>query len=105
MRAEGEKFVTRGVGVSKEAQDVFDSLNKTMQCRWQGKTIIVVDAGVAVEDPYTPESCKSLHSAAQGAAAVLAGERALGRVKKVVSTCTSSLVDQPCLGFDGWMAN
>jgi len=83
------------VGVTKEAQDVFDALNRTMQCRWQGKTIVVVDAMVAVEEPYTPESCRTLGAAQPGTggaaqAAAQAGERALGRVRKVVSTYFSS---------------
>ena len=83
------------MGVTKEAQDVFDALNRTMQCRWQGKTIVVVDAMVAVEEPYTPESCRTLGAAQPGTggaaqAAAQAGERALGRVRKVVSTYFSS---------------
>ncbi|KAF8455775.1 anticodon-binding domain-containing protein [Kalaharituber pfeilii] len=87
VKAEAERFATRGVGVTREAQDVFDSLNRTMQCRWQGKTIVIVDAMVAVEEPYLPENCKSLNGGNGGAAqAAQGGERALLRVRKVVST-------------------
>lgn len=84
VKAESERYATRGVGVTKEAQDVFDALNRTMQCRWQGKTIVVVDAMVAVEEPYTPESCRSLGAAQPGTGGAQGGERALGRVRKVL---------------------
>ncbi|KAF8428895.1 anticodon-binding domain-containing protein [Terfezia claveryi] len=82
--SKNERYATRGVGVTKEAQDVFDALNRTMQCRWQGKTIVVVDAMVAVEEPYTPESCRSLGAAQPGTGGAQGGERALGRVRKVL---------------------
>lgn len=50
-------YLAKGVNVSKEAQFVFDSLHKTLPCRWNGKSIIVFDE-VTVNPPYTPESCK-----------------------------------------------
>ena len=63
-----------GVGVTKEAQSIFDALSKTMPCTWVDKTIIVMDV-VWVQPPYTIESC---------AAKSEGNKSALERVQKVL---------------------
>lgn len=45
----------RGVGVTGEAQNIFDALSKTLPVRWD-KTVIVVMNEVRVSSPYLPES-------------------------------------------------
>lgn len=50
--AEAERV---GVGVSAEAQSIFDALAKTLPVRWD-KTVIVVMNEVRVSSPYLPES-------------------------------------------------
>ncbi|KAM6562137.1 hypothetical protein CsatB_022135 [Cannabis sativa] len=60
-----------GVGVTSEAQSIFDALSKTLPVRWD-KTAIVVMNEVRVCSPYLPE-CVSGGTAA-----------AKDRVKKVV---------------------
>lgn len=44
-----------GVGVTEQAQDIFDALSKTLPVRWE-KTVIVVMNEVRVGSPYLPES-------------------------------------------------
>ncbi|XVF84905.1 hypothetical protein PTKIN_Ptkin17bG0077000 [Pterospermum kingtungense] len=50
--ADSERF---GVGVTSEAQSLFDALSKTLPVRWD-KTVIVVMNEVRVSSPYLPES-------------------------------------------------
>jgi hypothetical protein len=64
-----------GVGVTREAQSIFDALSKTLPCAWRGASILVMDV-VTVEPPYTPASCAAKH----------AGEaRALERIRRVLT--------------------
>ncbi|KAK7317587.1 hypothetical protein RJT34_01950 [Clitoria ternatea] len=44
-----------GVGVTSEAQSIFDALSKTLPVRWD-KTVIVVMNEVRVSSPYNSES-------------------------------------------------
>ncbi|KAK6931120.1 LSM12, anticodon-binding domain [Dillenia turbinata] len=44
-----------GVGVTAEAQNIFDALSKTLPVRWD-KAVIVVMNEVRVSSPYLPES-------------------------------------------------
>ncbi|XP_022735075.1 protein LSM12 homolog [Durio zibethinus] len=50
--ADSERF---GVGVTSEAQSLFDALSKTLPVRWD-KTVIVVMNEVRVSSPYLAES-------------------------------------------------
>lgn len=65
-----------GKDVSREAQDIFEALDKTMPCHWEGKDIIVVDE-VRIREPYALDSCMALHNTP-------ASQNALDRVKKVL---------------------
>ncbi|CAI5708542.1 unnamed protein product [Peronospora destructor] len=60
-----------GQGVSGEAQTIFDALNKTMPCEWEGVNIRVMGE-VVIKPPYQPQECVS------------ASTQVLLRVKKVL---------------------
>ncbi|RHZ87990.1 hypothetical protein Glove_26g177 [Diversispora epigaea] len=62
-----------GVGVTQEAQEIFDALSKTLPCRWHKESIVVLDE-VIISSPYDIENCKA-NSSSSGS---------LARVKKVL---------------------
>ena len=70
-----EAAARKNRSVSKEAQDIFDGLSRTLPTRWDGTNMVVND-GVVITAPYRAEDCRAG-----------AGQQAqmLGRVKKVVS--------------------
>ena len=63
-----------GVGVTKAAQEIFDSLSKTMPCVWEDKDIIILGEVVVAAPDYSVESCKCRTG----------DEAALERVRKVL---------------------
>ncbi|KAI9789034.1 MAG: hypothetical protein M1816_006389 [Peltula sp. TS41687] len=68
-----KKDRARGRGVGKEAQEIYDALNRTLPVRWHDQAIIVLDV-VLIDPPYGPEDCRSPS----------ADNTALQRVKKVL---------------------
>jgi hypothetical protein len=67
----------KGVGVTPEAQHIFNTIYKTLPCRWHGKSIIVFDE-VRIDPPYTVESCvadSSSSSALELVRKIVAGTR------------------------------
>ncbi|KAI8930313.1 anticodon-binding domain-containing protein [Entophlyctis helioformis] len=76
VRAEMERNAKIGVGVDREAQDIFDALAKTLPATWKATSIFVMDE-VLIDPPYTGANCRLL-SAKTGS------ESTLARVKKVL---------------------
>lgn len=55
FRKRHDEFAHIGVGVSSEAQAVFDTLVKTLPCKWDGKVIVILDS-VRLAPPYNVKS-------------------------------------------------
>lgn len=71
-----------GVDVSREAQFIFDSIVRTMPCRWDERNIIVTDA-VVVRAPYeASDACVLLGAGVDAAAYADTRGRVLMLVKK-----------------------
>ncbi|KAI9738810.1 MAG: hypothetical protein M1834_008317 [Cirrosporium novae-zelandiae] len=67
----------RGKGVTREGQEIFDALARTLPVRWDAKNVVVSD-NVVIEAPYRVEDCKAIEGKGQNA------QHALVRVRKVV---------------------
>lgn len=68
------------MGVTQEAQDIFDALARTLPCVWDGKAIQVMDE-VRISPPY--DKCEPATEAAD--------PRAVERVQKVLAHEKSKL--------------
>ena len=66
-----------GKGVSKEAQAVFDALEKTMPCDWREQTIVLYEGAIEIGPPYSLESCRFAGEGGEN-------EMMMGRVKTVL---------------------
>ncbi|KAI9348368.1 anticodon-binding domain-containing protein [Pilaira anomala] len=73
LKGFGNEVSKLGVGVTKEGQDIFNALSKTLPCRWSKDTIVVMDE-VLITPPYSAENCRANSSSAAS----------LARVKKVL---------------------
>ncbi|EMR11217.1 hypothetical protein PNEG_00806 [Pneumocystis murina B123] len=77
-RKEHQAAIARkGIGVTQEAQNLFNSLSRTLPCRWEKQSIIVLD-DVYIDPPYTVEACWTASKDSKGylrVCKVLEGER------------------------------
>lgn len=69
-----------GVGVTQEAQDIFDALARTLPCAWDGQDIAVMDE-VRIRAPYA--KCEGVPGG---------DPRAVERVQKVLENEKSKLM-------------
>jgi len=75
MREEQRRMMRVGKGVTKEGQDIFDALSRTMPCRWHEKQIVVLDS-VLISEPYALADVKGNdQNAVKRVKTVLEGER------------------------------
>ncbi|KAF2735388.1 hypothetical protein EJ04DRAFT_576183 [Polyplosphaeria fusca] len=73
IREMKKKDAMKGKGVTKEAQDIFDTIARTLPTRWHNTEIVVNDA-VVIRAPYSVDDAK----AGQGK------EQSLAHVKKIM---------------------
>lgn len=73
----------RGVGVSKEGQEIYDAIAKTLPCRWNGKSIIAVEE-VQIDPPYNSLACKANKP----------NSPALAHVKKIIEATWQKIDDR-----------
>lgn len=76
-----DREARRGKGVTREAQEIFDAISRTMPARWTSSNIVVADA-VTIASPYRVDDCRPL---------VEGDTAALARVRKVVSEAPAYL--------------
>jgi len=56
LRGMYEEVQRIGVGVSKEAQDIFNALAKTLPCHWRNDSIVIFDE-IILRNPYGVANC------------------------------------------------
>lgn len=78
-----EHDATRGKGVSKEAQSIFDALSRTLPSRWH-ETAMIINDNVIIKEPYGLEDC----SAPTG------HEKSLERVRRVLENERRKLAEK-----------
>ncbi|KAL0023310.1 hypothetical protein WJX77_005660 [Trebouxia sp. C0004] len=61
LQAAQAEAAKTGVGVSNEAQQVFDALSKTMPCHWKQQNIVILNE-VELSPPYGLDNCSTEHS-------------------------------------------
>ena len=75
LKTAAQQATKIGVGVSKEAQQLFDALSKTYRCAWKGKNILMIDTEIQIHPPYNEESCHGPATAVARVKRVVQGER------------------------------
>ncbi|EGC34582.1 hypothetical protein DICPUDRAFT_88261 [Dictyostelium purpureum] len=72
IRKATQQAMKIGVGVTSEAQEIFNSLSKTLPCTWSGDNIIVLGE-IKISSPYNIDNCTGPENS-----------KSLDRVKKVL---------------------
>ncbi|KAN0008556.1 hypothetical protein ACTFIU_009280 [Dictyostelium citrinum] len=72
IKKAAQKAMKIGVGVTPEAQEIFNSISKTLPCDWSGENIIVLNE-VKISSPYNIENCTGPENS-----------KSIERVKKVL---------------------
>lgn len=80
-----EEAAKIGVGVTAEAQAVFDAMSKMLECRWKGKTIVLMD-NITISPPYDESACKGGRNADQ----LMAAKKMLSKARSRIAATNAT---------------
>jgi len=95
IRSMKEEISRIGVGVTQEAQEIFNALARTLPCKWSKESITVFD-DVTIDPPYAIENCRGPTAVSvERVKKVLEGERRRLRLQLSTNSPTSSQTFSP----------
>lgn len=74
-----------GVGVTREAQAIFDKLKQTMPCEWQASDILVMKT-ICISKPYKPDNVAMAKGAAEEKEGIQRVKLVLEKLLKQIET-------------------
>lgn len=83
IKKESQRCAKINPSIRREAQLLFNDIDRTLPCRWDGSSIVVLE-DIEIVAPYTHEHVQLRSAAAAGASTRAANS--LSRVRQIVET-------------------